>query len=158
MGTQCKQSVCLNGHQVTDTLNPNRVVDGYCEQCGAKLIDSCPNCNYPIEGFYEPDGMIIGRRPNDTTPVPKYCKKCGKPYPWTQDSLDALNEVIQLSNLSIEDKEYLKASTPDLLADTPKTKVAIIKWKTIGKSLLSLAHDVFVDVASESIVKALYRS
>lgn len=156
VGIQCKQLVCLNGHQATDNLYPNKVGDGYCEQCGAKLIDSCLNCNYPIDGLYHPDGVTILRSYNDTTPVPKYCKKCGTPYPWTQSSLDALNEVIQLSNLSTKDKESLKASTPDLLVSTPKTKVAVLKWKTIGQSALKLAHDIIVEIASESIVKAIY--
>lgn len=156
VATQYKQSICLNGHQITDEFSPNETVTGYCEQCGAKLIDSCPHCKYPIEGFYYPDGVVYLRSPNDKLPVPKYCKKCGTPYPWTKDSLDALNEVIQLSNLSIQDKESLQASTPDLLVDTPRTKVAVLKWKTIGKSILNLAHDIIVEVASESITKAIY--
>ena len=152
MDIQYKQLICLNGHQITDRASQDEIVNEYCQKCEAKVIDSCPTCKAMIEGYYYVSGVFDTYK----CPVPKYCKNCGNPYPWTKTALESLDEIVELSQLSEEDKDQLKSSTPDLISDNPKSKVAALKWKTIGKSLLGMAHDILVDVASESIVKLIY--
>lgn len=154
MNTQYKQQVCLNGHQITDRAPMNEITNEFCEKCGVSVIDSCPNCHKPILGYVAVDGVVD--LTTYTYPVPKYCRYCGQPYPWTKTALESLDEIVELSQLSESDKEQLKSSSPDLIGDNPKSKVAALKWKTIGKSLLGMAHDILVDVASESIVKMIY--
>jgi|GEM_PF-1886176 len=38
--------------------------DQFCQFCGEKLIEACPNCKAPI-----------------TVPYASFCKICGEPYP-----------------------------------------------------------------------------
>lgn len=38
--------------------------DKYCSLCGAKLLENCPKCEYPI-----------------TNPYAVFCKNCGSDYP-----------------------------------------------------------------------------
>lgn len=64
--------------------------------------------------------------------------------------------MVNLSELDNNQKDDLKESVPDLLSDTPKSKLAVFKWKNIGKSILPYIRDILVEVASESIVRALY--
>ena len=90
MGYFDAQQVCLNGHQVTDMYQGSpQLRRDYCEKCGAKTIHTCPNCNTEIKGDYHTDGVIaIGF----STPVPKFCEKCGKPFPWAE-RIDGANGV-----------------------------------------------------------------
>ncbi len=73
--------VCLNGHQITAHSNgsPARRRK-YCNECGAETIHQCPNCGTPIHGAYIVPGVLGLGRP----PVPKRCRDCAKPYPWTE--------------------------------------------------------------------------
>lgn len=154
MNTQYKQRVCLNGHQITDRVSLNEATNEFCQQCGTQVIDSCPNCKNPILGYLQISGVYD--LTSYTVPVPKYCRSCGSPYPWTKSALEALDEIVELSNLSRKDKQVLKDSSPDLVGNTPKSQVAALKWRKFGKSILGMAHDIIVDVASESIAKMIY--
>lgn len=154
MNTRYKQKICLNGHQISDRSPLDSETHEFCEECGAKVIDSCPHCEEIIEGYLSIDGVFD--LSSYTSPIPKYCKNCGTPYPWTETALNSLNELIELSELNEKDKEALKSSSADLLTENPRSKIAVLKWKTIGKSLLNLAHDIIVDIASESVVKMMY--
>lgn len=154
MDIQYKQIICLNGHQLTDCADWTEPVSGFCKKCGKKLIDSCPNCHSIIEGHYHVDGVaILGRR---SVLVPKYCEKCGKPFPWTEASIKALENLLTLSQLDQQEQNELKDAIPDLVSDTPQTKLAAYKWKKFGKPILDVAKDILVNVASEATVKMLY--
>jgi hypothetical protein len=76
------QQVCLNGHQITDSYNSApELRRAFCNQCGAETIIACPECSASIKGDYRVPGVVaIGF----TTPVPKHCENCGKPYPWAK--------------------------------------------------------------------------
>lgn len=152
------QEVCLNGHQLSvtkkDTANPVP----FCSKCGEKVISVCQECNAPIHGWLENDRVTyIGPRKKDR---PSYCSECGKPYPWTSLVLHSAVELLALDeNLSEHDKQLIKTAIPDLLVDTPKTKVAETKFKkgfsmassTIKNSLYNLLVDVLSDTAKKSI-------
>lgn len=151
-----KQIVCLNGHQYTDRADRQEKVSGYCPECGAKLIDSCPNCHTIINGYVSYD-WVVDFLPHKVS-VPKYCEKCSQPYPWTKASIEALKELVQSSDLRKKDKSKLTESIPSLIEQGPRTSLAVHFWRTIGKPILKVARDVFEDVLSEAIVKALYRN
>lgn len=147
-----KQLICLNGHQITDRAYQDEEVNEFCQKCGAKVIDSCPSCNSQIDGFYYVSGVLS----TEKKAVPKYCRNCGKPYPWTRSSLEALEELVSLSQLDIQEKNELYSSASDLISDTPKTKLAAYKWKKIGKPILDVAHDILVEIASDAAIKLIY--
>ena len=154
MDIQYKQIICLNGHQLTDGADWNKPVTGYCKKCGKKLIDSCLNCHSTIKGYYYVDGVtVIGRH---SVYVPKYCEACGKPFPWTETSIKALENLLTLSQLDQQEQNELREAIPDLVSDTPKTKLAAYKWKKFGKPILDVAKDILVGIATEATVRTIY--
>ena len=109
----------------------------YCTLCGAKTIIICQNCNKEILGYYHSKYAV----PYDYV-VPKYCHNCGKPYPWTESALQAAAELLALDdNLTLDEAQILVTALPDLLTETPKTQLAVAKFK----KLLSSAAQFTVD-------------
>ncbi|MCW5199994.1 DUF2321 domain-containing protein, partial [Desulfobulbus sp. F1] len=92
MGYHDTQQVCINGHQITANFgrSPEFRRD-YCNKCGAKTIHKCQQCGTDIKGKYHVDGVFS----MGSTPVPKFCEKCGSKYPWA-DKMDD-DEVAQLN-------------------------------------------------------------
>ena len=90
MATYDIMQVCLNGHQITDSYNrhPEHRQD-FCDECGAKTIISCPECNAPIRGEYQEERAVFAFQ----TPVPEHCHNCGAPYPWTQEKAEVKKAV-----------------------------------------------------------------
>lgn len=82
MGYYDVMQICLkSGHLITDRFSsaPNRRQQ-FCDKCGSETTSECQNCKEKIRGYYQVEGVLdlTGKR----TPVPLYCHKCGKPYPW----------------------------------------------------------------------------
>lgn len=157
MDQQYFQIVCLNGHQKTDYSTYPIVSTEYCEDCGQQLTSSCKNCEAPILGYLSISGVIS----TANKPVPNYCRKCATPYPWTSTIIENATELIALDgNLSSEAREVIKNAIPDLLIETPKTQVAVAKYKISIKNASTLVKDamynLLVDVTSETVKKALF--
>ena len=151
--------ICTNGHVIN--RNADSVPQSnqkYCTECGASTIMACPSCGAAIRGqYYVPGIVVVGRH----YCRPAYCYNCGQPYPWTTSSLDAANELAdELESLTLEEREQLKNSFPDLLRNTPKSAVAEIRFKKIIKKVGSDAYDglktILVDVVSETVKKSLF--
>ena len=75
--------------------------------------------------------------------------------------MEAANELAdELESLTLEEREQLKNSFPDLLSNTPKSAVAEIRFKKIIKKVGSDAYDglktILVDVVSETVKKSLF--
>ncbi len=68
--------ICENGHVISSVGDSS---DLFCEECGSKIINSCPSCNSPIRGQLNDDSFIVC-----TYNAPKHCPKCGEAYPWTK--------------------------------------------------------------------------
>ena len=93
MGSHDAQQVCLNGHQITD--NYHRWPEfrrSFCEKCGEKTIHQCPECRADIKGDYHVEGVFSV----STTPVPRFCEKCGTPFPWSEKVVVDGDEVTKL--------------------------------------------------------------
>ena len=93
------------------------------------MLDQCGNCKVSLKGQEKVAGYGESSRyfipSNRRWTVPAYCSNCGKPHPWTEKALEAVQELIdETEGLSKEDKDKLKQSIPDLLTETPKTAVA----------------------------------
>jgi hypothetical protein len=99
MGQYDIQQVCLNGHQVNDSLRvrPEDSRD-HCPECGAKTIHACLECAADIPGAWytrPPSGYCSAK-------VPAYCSGCGKEFPWatqirkTHQGKPALDEIYSI--------------------------------------------------------------
>ena len=130
--------ICLNGHCITSmALSSPEFKKDYCILCGAKTITTCQNCNKDILGYYHSKYAVPY-----TYIVPKYCHNCGKPYPWTVTAIQAATELIALDDMfSAEETQILVDALPDLIAETPKTQLAVAKFK----KLLSAAGKFTID-------------
>lgn len=149
--------VCPNGHVVTSSLEWGDMNSPFCPECGKPTVTAC-ECGTPIRGLYHVPGFVgVGEK---YTP-PAYCYSCGKPFPWTQQRLDAARELIDESEgLSDDEKAALSGTLDDLLSDTPKTEVAALKFKRLaaktGVEVAGALRSVLVDVMSEAARKAVF--
>lgn len=159
MDTVHKMVICLNGHMITDNEDIDAITTGFCPTCGEKLISKCPICKNYIPGETTSDDFVFVGFPSE--PVPNYCAHCGNAYPWTKRAIDSAKELINFSKkLNDKEKQQLAESIPDLISDTPRTKIAIVKFKLLskkaGSTIASGLHDILVDVVSETVKKTLF--
>lgn len=150
--------VCLNGHIVTSSVEHNpELTQDYCSKCGAKTITNCPNCNAPIRGeLYDDEIAIIGF----THTLDSYCVKCGTPYPWTISALESAALMIREDNELPEiERKNLEESLPDIISETPKTKLASIRIKkallTAGEFTADALRQFVIDFGCELAKKSL---
>lgn len=151
--------ICLSGHIInTESRNNQECNKAFCSRCGEQTIIACTHCEGSIRGRR----MTYGNQPyRYTYHTPSYCDKCGKPYPWTLNSQEAAYELIELSeDLNDVDKEDFKLTITELVKDTPKTTVAIVKFNKYlgraGKVVATGLKDILVDVVSEAVKKSIW--
>lgn len=149
-------TICQNGHlQIKSSLGSK---DMYCEKCGGKILTRCPACNTPIREWQEDDDVLFIGYPSMDKPL--YCRECGKPYPWTQSAIEAtvlmIHEDEELSEL---ERKNLESSLPDLISETPKTKVATIRVKkallTAGTFTAEALRQFVIDFGCELAIRSL---
>ena len=150
--------VCLNGHMVNDTWqsSPSFSKD-FCPECGVRTIVECPSCRNRIQGFYHVPGVIT----TSTASVRAYCHACGRPYPWTFAKVEAAKALAaELDELNDSDRLLLQSSIDDLVADTPRTELAIVRFKKVmmktGKQAADGLKGVLVNVVSEAVRRQLW--
>lgn len=151
--------VCINGHIITDTYNRSTELrKEFCPKCGGPTIFQCPSCSKNIQGDYVVPGVVVIG--SGVGKPPAFCYACGKPFPWTESSLDAARQITLEAEELSDQKEKLTESLPDLVADSPRTQVAISRWKKaldkVGPQLGGLIREVLVDVVTESVKKTLF--
>lgn len=135
MGYYDKALICLGGHVINDhaRTRPQHNTK-YCSKCGKQTIDKCEECNADIPGEYECDGVVV--LSTSIMKAPAYCVNCGHPYPWTKSAIDSTTELInEEESLSPEIQKKMIESLPDIICETPKTNVAVLRIK---KALLSV--------------------
>lgn len=157
MGAYEIEQVCLNGHVVTRYLpsNPHGKQD-FCDKCGERTINSCPECTAVIRGAYHSSGPFTVY--DDNQPAPLYCRKCGHPYPWTTRSLQAAKEYIeQLGELTPADQEELKSSLDDIIARGPRSKLGEHKFKRIVTKLGKASYMLFKDFVFPLFAPEIFR-
>ncbi|HJH47457.1 MAG TPA: DUF2321 domain-containing protein [Bacteroides fragilis] len=149
-------TICLNGHVVSPSKSN---AETFCSQCGNKTYSVCPQCNSPIRGLYDVEGVVVvGHRDYQK---PYYCYNCGSPYPWTQKILDNAVELLSLDDeLDSSSKELIKSAIPDLIVDTPTTPIAIAKYRkgiaNAGQIIKDSLRQLLIDVISETAKKTLF--
>lgn len=86
-----------------------------------------PNCHAPIRGLAR-GGFALRYQ------IPAFCVAGGTPYPWTEERLRATRELIELAEVSADDKRSLQEDLTATTADTPRTTLAVTKIKLfLGK-------------------------
>ncbi len=160
--------ICENGHLITSGArgDPGSTAK-FCVRCGKPILGKCLKCEAPIRGryigtYYKGDGW-------DAKPVnrvarmrfiPNHCHECGEPYPWTKANAEALAALIDtLNELEPEEREQLRRSIPDIMADTPRSNVATVWLKRafvkVGDEARNLLVDVLSKVATDAVKKNL---
>lgn len=147
-------TICINGH-VMSSYESNK--QPYCSKCGKITISECQSCHSPIHGMYKSDIPILGAQYHKDL----YCYNCGNPYPWTKSIIDSAVEILSLDEtLTDENRELLRTAIPDLLVETPKSPVAVARYKTfLSKTqnyIKNALYQVFVDVLSETVKSSLF--
>lgn len=148
--------ICLNGHVINgDTIHYPEYSKDYCTDCGSETIKNCPSCKGEIRG-----NSIDGIYDTIEKP-PAYCHLCGKPYPWTDTTLQSTQELIELEeSISQEEKDYFSKNLPEILVETPKTKLVATKLKIFlnkaSREVSSGVRDIIVDIASETAKKIIF--
>jgi len=151
--------ICRNGHIITTTAASSpEFRQKFCSECGAETIMNCDSCGAPIKGFYHVPGVIGFREPERP---PAFCHACGRPYPWTERTMAAATELIDLvDSMSEQDRKALKDGLTDLVSDTPRTKVAVARLQSwlakAGPRLAASMRELIVDIVAETAKKTLW--
>ena len=151
--------VCKNGHVITDVYSESAdLAKPFCPVCGQPTITKCEHCGAEIQGRLHVDSVISTRK---TERPPAYCFNCGKPFPWTQSHIETVHELLELDGKIDEpDRDTMRGVLSDLLAETPKTQVAVVKAKAVMKRMEEGTYNAIKEIvsgfASETVKKALF--
>ncbi len=151
--------VCLSGHMVNSRSSSSpQHNESFCEKCGRPTTTACASCGAAIRGYYHSSVVVIGGAEEQ---APTFCYSCGSSFPWTDAKLAAARELAdEMDGLSDEEKERLKTNLADLVAETPRTEVAVMQTKKLLAKARGEAVGLFVDVlrqlAREAVKGALF--
>ena len=151
--------ICREGHIVTTmAARYPQFRQDFCGKCGAPTTMTCENCGSAIRGYYHVSGVIGGSVDIDR---PSFCHKCGRPYPWTEAALDAARAMAdELDGLKPDEREALKSSLDDLVQDTVRTPVAVLRFKKLalkaGSEGAAALRDVLVGVVTEGVRRGIW--
>ncbi len=125
-------------------------------------VTSCASCGNAIPGeeTISEAAALAGYHAPDYT-KPAFCSSCGKPYPWTDRSLQAGRELAsEMEGLSDVDREALAGTLPDLLTDTPRTQAAATRFRRLMGKVTKTAggalREFVVNVASEAAKRTIF--
>lgn len=147
--------VCLNGHVITEFAEKPDHRQDFCAKCGVRTITACEHCGKNIRGYLRGSGYA------GEFDRPAFCQYCGEAYPWTASAIAAARDIAdELDNLSPEEREALKGTLDDLVRDSPRTSVAVVRFKKYagkaGNAGAAGLRDVLVSVVTEAARKAIW--
>ena len=151
--------ICKNGHVITDDYDGSPdMAKPFCSECGAPTIIECESCGAKIQGRVHIDSVISSRK---LERAPSYCFNCGTAFPWTQSNIEAVHELLDIDEkLSDADRGTMRQILPDLLAQTPKTQLAVVKARAIMKNMDDATYGAIKEIiggfATETVRKALF--
>lgn len=155
---------CLNGHPIVTNMKYPNLKSEYCSKCGAATITRCSNCDTSIRGDIKVTSINYAtQKPSEMyyhKQRPNYCHKCGKPYPWTEQALEAAKMLInddESFNQTVKDN--LTEVLPDIIAETPKSTLAATRFgkaiKSAGKFTAEGLRQFIIDFGCELILKQM---
>ena len=170
--------VCQNGHlRNSDTSTHAAKNEIFCSICGAEVISACPHCGSQLRGAYYMNKPIYSGtmcnvseerkfsshisgykdvKISNTVDVPAYCHNCGKPYPWTEATLQTAEHIIDmLDELTPDQKKQLVDFIPDIIVETPQSRYAALVYAKFLDGLQGLAVDCFKDWLKKNVLPTL---
>lgn len=162
MGWYDVAQICLNGHIITNMAKKHTEhTQKFCDKCGAKTITECSQCKTPIRGYFHSEVVVIGISDEELKP-PKYCHNCGKPYPWTENKLKKVKELIDSQKkLKKEEKERLKEAIQNCVEEIDMDLNSSIIKNTlpkIEKTAVEMVKNILADILSEAVKKQIFPS
>jgi hypothetical protein len=136
--------ICRKGHVAVGSLGSGSSHETeFCEECGETTISGCDECDWPIRGF-GPQQWMAG--PYDK---PKFCGKCGSPYPWTRDILAETDKFTDtITSLTEEEKQDVKKTVKDLTVDDPTTPAKSDRLKKLLQKAGPAAGEILKSLIS----------
>ena len=170
--------VCQNGHlRNSDTSTHAAKNEIFCSICGAEVISACPHCGSQLRGAYYMNkpiysgtmcNVLEGKKLSshisgykdvkisNTVDVPAYCHNCGKPYPWTEATLQTAEHIIDmLDELTPDQKKQLVDFIPDIIIETPRSRYAALVYAKFLDGLQGLVYENFASWCRENVLPAL---
>jgi hypothetical protein len=156
--------ICMNGHVTTTKANSDQIPEKFCATCGAEIINKCLKCSAYIKGTPRYASQIDGPYAyfGDVYVRQSYCTNCGEAHPWTLRGESAAYELIEFATaLTPQEREDWKQTIPALIKDSPKSSVALIKFKAYaakaGIEIGKAVKDIVVGVVSEVVKNAILK-
>jgi hypothetical protein len=151
-----QSTFCNKGHWIQNN-------DPFCAECGSIIISKCLSCGQPIQPIYRSENITRSkgsRAYHEIPTAPPYCSKCGKPFPWTQQKIDILSEYVSESPVNPAEKQSLIEGIPDILSDSPQTRIKANVWKSfikkIGKEGWAILQPILIEIASTTAKKIIF--
>jgi hypothetical protein len=93
--------------------------------------------------------------------IPQFCNGCGKPYPWTERSINAAVELMtEEAKLDQDEAQKFEQTIKDLATDTPLTAVAIMRFKKllprVAEGSVQLIQGLMVKVVTDVVFKKMF--
>ncbi len=158
------QQVCENGHQITGCYNisPEKQKK-FCQECGAATIIACPACDVEIQGaVIKVDESWAGARlgglelfPVGPVDVPSYCSNCGKPYPWTENTIVAAIQMFAELGIDENEESTIDEDMHNIAKDIPQAKPSAMRIKRICDKYGPVAYNVVMEFASKTAAEVL---
>lgn len=142
--------ICLAGHVQHGGFRV-MATEKYCE-CGAETIHQCPSCHSNIKGASRTFPVSIESPPMG-------CRKCGKPYPWTQTAIAKVSALIDESPLSAVERQETKTDLDSIIKNTPGAESAARRTHgrlaKVGGMLRVAYEEYIVPLAAETLAKII---
>ena len=127
----------------------------FCSECGAPTIIECESCGAKIQGRVHIDSVISLARWSERRHTALIAELRS---PWTQSNIEAVHELLDIDEkLSDTDRDTMRSILPDLLAQTPKTQLAVVKARAIMKNMDDATYGAIKEIiggfASETVKK-----
>jgi hypothetical protein len=162
--------VCENGHKITDCYKNNlEERSNFCCECGAATLTACPSCGKNIDGALQKiemrprsvsearNSLSVGSQKmirSIPAEVPKYCKYCGKPYPWTEKKIqNAIQFLMESGELNSQEKETIGQDVENITKEVPETKLSANKLKRILERCKNISIELFLEISSRTAAK-----
>ncbi len=144
--------VCRRGHLVNSgTRDSPERNKNFCPTCGQKTITACERCATAIQGQYH--DPYVGFLAMDEPPA--YCYGCGAPYPWTVEGIESARALAaELEELTDDERIMITSTIDDLVVDSPRTPLAVLRFKKIIAKAKGPARQLFVDVIAKIAVES----
>ena len=112
---------------------------------------ACERCEKPIHGQYHNANTAYQRMDKP----PTYCHACGAPYAWTAEGIDSARALAaELEELTDDERIMITSTIDDLVVDSPRTPLAVLRFKRIIAKAKGPARRLFVDVIAKIAVES----